>query len=569
MYRAGWSRQEIDIVPQGYAMFGYGMPQHRARGRRTPLFARAIFIADEQDRALLFCCLDLGCVTQAMRAGVVAALRAQLGDGFDEATLVLTATHTHSGPGGCAHEALYNMPTPGFVPAHLEKVVAASVAALLAARASAAPTEVGLAQGRFGDEVPVAWNRSIAAWNRNPDVTRRADTETHLALNRDMQLLSLRRHGQPLALLSLFGVHATCLGSHLHQHDGDNKGYAAAQAEQALAAEGADDAVAIFAQATAGDVSPHYQGPGDIARRRRIRGEAEYAYAAQNGRHQSEQALALLAAAREEKIAGGIDAVLSYVDFTAIHADARYADGNAEAWTSEPCHGVAFARGTRVDGPGLPGLLAAGAAKLAAALKRKRLGDNSGLPATEQAHYRRLYAAQGEKDILIEAGRKLILGRALDKLPVPGFADPLVKELKRQMRAGALARSPFVPTVLPLQIVAVGQLALVCCPGEFTTTAGARLIATVKAQLQERGIHHVLICTYCNDYMGYVTTPQEYREQCYEGGHTLFGQWTLAAFQTRFAALAAELQKPAGQRRHDTVTRPDPVPTDELARRSV
>jgi neutral ceramidase len=568
MYRAGWGRQEIDIAPQGYAMFGYGMPQHRAQGRQTPLFARALYLADENGRALLFCCFDLGCITHAMRAGIVAALRVQWGGDFDEAGLVLTATHTHSGPGGCSHEALYNMPTPGFVPGHLEKAVAAGVAALLAARTTAAATELGFTQGRFGDEVPVAWNRSIEAWNRNPDVTPRSESETHLALNRDMQLLGLRRNGRPVALLSLFGVHATCLGNTLQKHDGDNKGYAAAQAEQALAAAGAEGAVAIFAQATAGDVSPHYQGPGDIARRKQIRGEAEYAYAAQNGRYQSEQALALLAAGGEEKVAGGIDAVLTYVDFTAIHADARFADGETEAWTSEPCHGVAFARGTRVDGPGMPALLGAGAATLAAALKRKRLGANSGLGADEQAHYRRLYAAQGEKDILIEAGRKLILGRPVDRLPVPGFADPLVKELKRQARIGALVHSPFVPTVLPLQIVTVGQLALVCCPGEFTTTAGARLIATVREQLRNSGIRHVLICTYCNDYMGYVTTQQEYRLQCYEGGHTLFGQWTLAAFQTRFAALAAELQKPAAVRGHDTLTRPPAVPADELARRS-
>ncbi|MCD6061974.1 MAG: ceramidase, partial [Moraxellaceae bacterium] len=298
--------------------------------------------------------------------------------------------------------------------------------------------------------------------------------------------------------------------------------------------------VAIFAQGTAGDVSPHYHGPGDVVRRRRISGDAEYAYAVQNGRYQSNHALGLLAPEKEEAVSGGIDAILTYVDFTAIRAEPRFADGNAEAWTSAPCHGVAFARGTRVDGPGMPALLGLGAAALAAALKRKRL-DGQGASAHEQAYYRRLYAAQGNKDILIEAGRKLILGRPLDRIPVPGMADPLVKELKRQVRAGALQESPFVPTVLPLQIVVLGGLALVCCPGEFTTTAGARLVATVQEALRGRGIRQVLICTYCNDYMGYVTTQQEYQEQCYEGGHTLFGQWTLAAFQTRFAALAAEL----------------------------
>jgi len=78
----------------------------------------------------------------------------------------------------------------------------------------------------------------------------------------------------------------------------------------------------------------------------------------------------------------------------------------------------------------------------------------------------------------------------------------------------------------------------------------------------------VLICTYSNDYMGYVTTNEEYQEQCYEGGHTIFGQWTLAAFQTRLAGLARELLKPHDERRHDRITRPPPVPPDELAKRS-
>jgi neutral ceramidase len=68
--------------------------------------------------------------------------------------------------------------------------------------------------------------------------------------------------------------------------------------------------------------------------------------------------------------------------------------------------------------------------------------------------------------------------------------------------------------------------------------------------------------------MGYVTTNEEYQAQCYEGGHTIFGQWTLAAFQTRLTALAHEMLKPEGERRHDRDTQPPPVPADELAKRS-
>ena len=90
----------------------------------------------------------------------------------------------------------------------------------------------------------------------------------------------------------------------------------------------------------------------------------------------------------------------------------------------------------------------------------------------------------------------------------------------------------------------------------------------VAETLQAQGTQQVLICTYANDYMGDVTTNEEYQEQCYEGGHTIFGQWTLAAFQTRLTMLARELLKPEDERRHDRTTRPPPVPPDELAKRS-
>lgn len=567
MYQAGWNKQEIAIVPRGYAMHGYGHWQQRATGVRTPLYARAVYIADAEGQSLWFCCLDLGYVTHAMREAIATALREAVGPDFDEATLVLTCTHTHSGPGGCAQEGLYNLVTPGYVPEHVRQVVVAASTALLRARATAAPTELALVQGAFDPAIPVAWNRSLAAWNRNPDVVRYRDTETHLALDRQMAVLALRRDGRLCSLLSFFGVHATCIGNQRHLHDGDNKGRAALHAERVLAGEGTADAVAIFAQATAGDVSPHYQGPGDIARRATLTGEAEYDYAEQNGRQQAALALAL-AQAGGEPVQGPLDAIFSYADFSDVHADPAFANGETEARTGPPCHGVAFFAGTRVDGPGMPAPLAAGARLLARRLRARRLARLEALPASEQAYFRRLYSAQGPKDILMETGAKTVLGMSLARLAVPGWADPLVGEIKRQARAGALDRSPLVPTVLPLQVVTLGHLALVCAPGEFTTTAGRRLRDTLAGLLAARGVTRTLLCTYCNDYMGYVTTYEEYQEQAYEGGHTVFGQWTLAAFQTRFAALARELCKPAAARLHDRATRPAPVPPEELARRS-
>lgn len=567
-YRAGWAKREIQLIPRGYAMHGFAAWRNRAWGQHSPLWARALCLVDAQGGALYFCCLDLGYVTHAMRHGIIQRLRKRWGDDFDADRLVLTCTHTHSGPGGCTHDALYNFVTPGFVPEHVEAIVSAASQALLQALTRLEPTKLSLCGGRFDDEVPVAWNRSLAAYNRNPDVTRRTSAQTHLALDRGMQVLALRRAGKTQALLSLFGVHATCVGNRQTQYDGDNKGYAAAQAERALQVRGVENPLAIFAQATAGDVSPYYHGPGDKGRRAAIRGDVEYAYAEKNARYQSDLALSLLEVGNAQPVAGAIDAIFSYVDFTDIRVDPAYADGVTDATTSDPCHGVSFFTGTPIDGPGMSPALGLGAKALARALKQRRMRRLKHYPESERDYLQRLYRAQGPKDILMEDGRKRVLGQKLAEVALPSIADPLLAEMKRQARSGALDHSAMVPTVLPLQIIALGPLALVCCPGEFTTTAGRRLLDSVRQKLAGRGIERVLICTYCNDYMGYVTTFEEYQQQAYEGGHTIYGQWTLAAFQTRFDELARAFCKPAAQRQHDRDTRPEPVPEDELARRS-
>ena len=137
MYHVGWNKQEIKIEPTGYAMFGYGMWTHRATTKRTALYARSFSIQDASGQRLLLCCVDLGCITYAMRQGVVQQLQQQLGTAFQESYFALMATHTHSAPGGCGFEALYNMPTPGFVPEYLQAIVNSIVESVVQAIASA------------------------------------------------------------------------------------------------------------------------------------------------------------------------------------------------------------------------------------------------------------------------------------------------------------------------------------------------------------------------------------------------------------------------------------------------
>lgn len=562
----GWARREITIEPRGHAMSGYGMSDHLAYTSRTPLYARALAFRDHRGGLVVICCLDMAMVTHAMWNAAVVRMAAALGETFDHEGFVLTCTHTHSSPGGCGHEAMYNWVTPGFVSEHLEAVTDASVSASVAAVASAAPAVVALGSEAFPSDEEVAWNRAIRAHQRNPEATERGPADAHLAIDRNMSVLTVSRDGRPQAVLSLFGVHATCLGNHLGALDGDNKGRAARRTEQVLAAAGAVDPVAIFAQATAGDVSPHYHGPGQSRRRRAVRRRGDVQYAERNGVLQSDRAMLAVHASGDE-LRGSVDGVLEFGDFRDIAVGEEHADGYTDARTVDPCHGVAFFVGTPVDGKGIPRVIGSAAQLLARRIRAARL-RNQGSDPRGDSYHRELYRHQGAKDILLEATPKLVLGSPLQRAPLPAVADPTVAEMKRQARAGALDRSPLVPTVLPVQIVRIGPLAIVCCPGEFTTVAGKRLREVARETLSAAGIRHVRLLTYANDYMGYVTTPEEYDEQTYEGGHTIFGRWTLGAFRTRTAKLATQLSLPRADRDHDRRRRPPEVPAQELAARS-
>jgi neutral ceramidase len=125
--------------------------------------------------------------------------------------------------------------------------------------------------------------------------------------------------------------------------------------------------------------------------------------------------------------------------------------------------------------------------------------------------------------------------------------------MKYVNKVGKNVQTPWVEERLPLQIFIIGQLAIVGIPSEITTIAARRLRNSVAEVLKERGVEIVITSPYANGYSGYITTPEEYKLQYYEGGHTLFGRWTLPAYQIKFRELARELLKPREERSYQGV----------------
>ena len=179
------------------------------------------------------------------------------------------------------------------------------------------------------------------------------------------------------------------------------------------------------------------------------------------------------------------------------------------------------------------------------------------------------YRTQGVKDILVEAGARKIMGTFdIKNLIIPGWADGAIGAFKKYHANGSLDGKPWIPQVLPLQLVIIGPIALAAIPAEITTIAGQRLEESLLRILADRGVTEVVCATYANAYCGYVTTYQEYQAQCYEGGHTVFGEHTLGALQTKFGQLAIEMLKPPAERNVVEDGRPTTFSEEELALRS-
>ena len=74
----------------------------------------------------------------------------------------------------------------------------------------------------------------------------------------------------------------------------------------------------------------------------------------------------------------------------------------------------------------------------------------------------------------------------------------------------------------------VGNFVMLIMPGELTTMSGRRIREAVRAQLISTGVigddAYVVVAGPANTYGHYVTTPEEYAVQRYEGASTVYGQ---------------------------------------------
>jgi neutral ceramidase len=476
----------------GCGMLGYGKADQQSEGIHTRQRSRAFVIAQGEDGPrVLLVVNDLPLVFDSVHQEVLRRLTARYGSTYDEQNTMITATHTHCAPGGYSHHLLYNSTTQGFHHKTFAALVDGITEAVARAHADLAPSRLFLAHGELHD---ASVNRSRLAFERNPETDRAFFPE---AIDPQTTLLRIARRTRTVGAINWFATHNTSMTNRNRLISSDNKGYAAYYWERKV--EGVDYRsdvdpafIGAFAQTNAGDMSPNLNlAPGsgpteDEFENTRIIGQRQYT------------AARALASSEEVAVTGPLASRMVYMDMAGVTVQPEFTGDGHTHRTSGPAGGSASFAGARADGPAFPGF---------------REGPNPWWDWPSKVAYRwsaALRQAQAPKGIVLP-------GSAINKVV------------------------PVVAERAPVQLLRIGPLYLIGIPGEVTIMAGLRLRRTV-AGVVGAPLENVLVAGYANGYIHYVTTPEEYDAQHYEGASTLFGRWELGALQQTAAALATALR---------------------------
>ncbi len=181
----------IDITPRdSQFLFGYPHVDRRSTGVHDPLLSSALYLSDGHT-PVLFVANDIIFVPRAMVQRARRLIEAATG--IAQANIMITATHTHSGPQTVDYVSNTDDPlVPGTDPAYLQRLEQGIVAAGVAAWRNAVPAQVGLA---------VAGISGVGTNRRDPDGPR----------DPQVPVLMVRSPSGLVACMLVYSMHPTVL----------------------------------------------------------------------------------------------------------------------------------------------------------------------------------------------------------------------------------------------------------------------------------------------------------------------------------------------------------------------
>lgn len=500
---------KADITPKlGYYLGGWTRADRVAQGQHTRLHARALVLQRGATKVALVS-IDLFMVPGGLVKHVGDALRER---GLSEQQLLISASHTHSGPGGYANYptlntaapslqtatdpgSFFSLLAPGPADPQLYRFVVEQITtAIRRADDRLAPAAAAWGSERITD---LTANRSIEAHLNNHGIalprgegTPEMDPDGALhTIDPAVDVLRVdryvrvrgRRVRRPIGAWSVFADHGTVTKSSFQFYNGDHHASAMRVFEQRVRKAGRvparDEVVNVYGNSNEGDMSAGLDRHGPAA--------SDYV--------------------------GRVEAGAMFRAWQAAGKRMTRAPALDVRWTR-----ICFC-GQEVEGGG-------------------RVGDSSqvGLPF--------LTGSEEERGPLFD-----VTGYHFEDTRAPDSGGP----------HGVKASAPGVgdvPNNVPLVALRVRDRVIVSVPGEGTKEVGARIRAAVEQAVAGAGVQRVVISGLANEFVLYFTTPEEYDRQHYEGGNTQFGRLSSVLLGQSLAKLAGTLVRgePA----------PEPTPFD-------
>jgi len=523
----------VDLTPIPGIPMNYSLEGKLSRGFWTRLYARAVYVQDENRNAIVLVSCDLPHIPNGLgdRVAEIVSTKSKI-DHLGRGQIVLAATHTHNGPENFFSDAFYNsFPSAraGFDPQLVE---------FLAQQAASA---IGDAFENRQESVEVRYrqaklpgffrNRSLDAFLRNADENAflagnalvpdncllaegDRDPRACRAVRSQVEVVEfIGANGKPIASTVFLAAHPTVLSSATEVYSGDLFEATATLLEQQRLGDCAGYAppvVALFNGA---------QGDASVTWNRRDRFELLNA----DPTLPTTQPRLGLAVQLARFICGKDPGIQPTSD---QHLDASDPERNIAfqfAWLSlkpslhsqtlDPNDCMPWNEHCTVQEP-LPGLATMGGAQDGRTFWYE-LGLKQGLVSASRGTH-------GRKVVGLEAGGISI---ELSKL----VTDP----------------GP-PPDTVPVGVYRIGSLVIAALPGEFTSVMGERIrqaldkAAGPAAPVPGARQRHVVLIGLANGHVSYVTTPEEYDAQFYEGASNLYGAATGPLIEAKLVELTGK-----------------------------
>ena len=490
--RAGVGRADITPQRTHYFLGGWTRADRLARGQHTRLFAKAL-VLERGGRKVALVAAELFMIPSGLHQHVAEAA------GFDPADVLISATHTHAGPGGFANFPTYNTAAPSLetitrpetfieflMPAPADRQLYTFLVRQIATAIRRAVEDLGPAVVGWGTEriVGLTRNRSVEAHLADHGIIRergrgRATDDPDGAehtIDPAVDVLRVdklvRRRGKtrrvPIGAWSNFANHGTVTKAELEAYNGDHHASAHRVFEEKVRRIGrvpaSQDVVNVYGNGNEGDQSAglHHGGPAG----------SDYV-----GRIEAAAMLrAWRAAGRRLSPRPALDARWTRACFCGRKTSA----------------GGSVADTARI---GLPFLT----------------GSEEGRGPLYDITHNAFEGAVSAVETFASHGHKLAV-------PIGEF-----------------------PTAAPVMVVQVGNRLIATLPGEPTKEVGARVRAALLPVARAKRIRRVVVAGLVNEYLSYLTTPEEYSRQHYEGGSTLYGPYTSVFLQDRLLELTQAL----------------------------